>query len=155
MTCGGGAVMMMVVCVHPHAPLNKNTHKLNQPHPHTQKMALTHSPKKTKSKLPPHSSFYIFLHVESGWFVIYLSKLHAASSLVMCVPPLDLFLTPGLPLPPWPVVTLAPCACTFRWWIHRELNCATNGTRSYILNEDLLFQQSSLNNFVVIAVKVS
>lgn len=55
--------------------------------PFLQIMSLTHSQCTThKKKLPPHSSFYIFAHVESGWFVIYLSKLSAASSLVMRTP---------------------------------------------------------------------
>lgn len=58
-----------------------------------------------KKTNPPHSSFYILANVESGWFVIYFSKLSAASSLSLHTS--DSFFasqSPALsrPVLPWP-----------------------------------------------------
>lgn len=76
MTCGGAVVMCS-----PHAP---NPKTINTLPPSSKKyIYMSHPLTKTNKLLLPHSPFYIFAHVESGWFVIYLSKLIAASSLVM------------------------------------------------------------------------
>lgn len=80
MTCGGGPVMMMMMMVMVCVPCPNKTH--NQ-HPPTHPLTFSPPPKnifhpltfyyKWKQK-SSHSSFYILAYVESGWFVIYLSK---------------------------------------------------------------------------------
>lgn len=128
MPCGGGAVMMMVmVCVWPSrhpSPCPSWPHpkptttsffgkikkKKNLFNPITIYLNLTkNNNKKLKIKPPHHSSVYIFAHVESGWFVIYFSKLPAALS---CGSPINFLPSATLSLMCWP---LTPTACAF--WI--------------------------------------
>lgn len=105
-------------------PLPNKTRPTPPTPPHPKKMSLTHSlctttyqKNKNKKNLPPHSSFYIFAHVESGWFVIYLSKLSAASSLVMRTP--DPFLTPSHPLPHDQSQPAPPVHALPGWWLFK------------------------------------
>lgn len=84
--------------------------KKNLFNPITIYLNLTKNNKKNlKIKPPHHSSVYIFAHVESGWFVIYFSKLPAALS---CGSPINFLPSATLSLMCWP---LTPTACAF--WI--------------------------------------